>query len=128
MSTSRKSALRKAEEIQLDAKSLGFDWPEPAPVFDKVAEELEEVKEALEQQSQAHTQEELGDLLFAVVNLARHLKINSEQALHEANDKFSARFEKVKALATEQGIDMRESDLDTLEKLWSKVKEDDKGK
>ncbi|MFC4701647.1 MazG nucleotide pyrophosphohydrolase domain-containing protein [Glaciecola siphonariae] len=117
-----KSQLSAAQQIQLDAKALGFDWPDVQPVFAKVLEELDEVKEAVAHQTKAQVIEELGDLLFAVVNLARHLDVPAEHALQLANQKFNQRFGAVKAIAEQRNINMKLADIDTLERIWLEVK------
>jgi ATP diphosphatase len=115
-------ALHDAEKIQRDAKSLGFDWPDVFPVFDKVAEELSEVKDALATKQYEDVEEEVGDLLFAAVNLARHLNVSPSHALVLANQKFSLRFEDVKHLAAIRNINMAKADIALLEALWTEVK------
>lgn len=114
--------LSEAEQVQVEAKHLGFDWPEALPVFDKVLEELNEVKEAFTRNDKAAQQDELGDLLFAVVNLCRHLEIAPSDALMQATDKFSNRFAIVKALARQREIKMKESSIEQLEGLWEEAK------
>ena len=85
-------ALMHAAKIQTRASRHGFDWPGPTPVFDKIEEELAEVREAVESDDQQQIRDEIGDLLFVVVNLARHLKVEPETALREGSRKFSRRF------------------------------------
>ena len=114
--------------LQLHAKALGFDWSEPMPVFDKVLEELDEVKDAFVDQSASEMHEELGDLLFAVINLSRHLQVDPTSALAQANEKFSQRFTEVEALAEAEQINMLEADLETLEALWRRVKQKNRNK
>ncbi len=113
-------ALLRAEKLQKRAARTGFDWTDTAKVVDKVIEELEEVREA---QSQEHREEEVGDLLFAVVNLARHLKIDPETALRKANRKFDRRFRAMEDMAGEQFAALS---LDEQEGLWQRAKAQEK--
>ncbi len=116
-------ALVQCEKIQNRAASHGFDWPEVLPVFDKVMEELTEVKEAWESGDQAHIQEEVGDLLLVAVNLARHLKVNPEIALRESTKKFSSRFQYIEQQVQESGRDLRGCELAELDALWDQAKQ-----
>jgi MazG family protein len=116
-------ALMRAEKVQKKAARVSFDWSEAAPVIAKIREELAEVEAELgAPQASAKIEEEVGDLLFSVVNLARKLKIDGETALQRATDKFSGRFRKVEALAKERGINMEKSTLAELDVLWDEVK------
>lgn len=115
-------ALVQCEKIQNRAASHGFDWPEAAPVFDKVTEELNEVREAWESGDQAHIQEEVGDLLLVAVNLARHLKVNPEIALRESTRKFSTRFQYIERQVQATGRNLRECELAELDGLWLEAK------
>lgn len=115
-------ALVQCEKIQNKAASHGFDWPEVAPVFDKVMEELEEIKEAWQSEDQAHIQEEVGDLLLVAVNLARHLKVNPEIALKEATRKFSNRFNYIEQQVEASGRILRDCELAELDDLWDEAK------
>ena len=115
-------ALVQCEKIQNRAASHGFDWPEVPPVFDKVIEELEEVKEAWGSGDQAHIQEEIGDLLLVVVNLARHLKVAPEIALKESNKKFSRRFQYIEEQVEASGRELRDCELDELDTFWDEAK------
>lgn len=112
-------ALMRAEQLQRRAARVGFDWPNVDAVFPKVEEELEEIKAALAQQeSQQRVEEELGDLLFSVTNLARHLKIDAEQALRRGNEKFERRFAHVEATLSEQGLSCEHATLEQMEAAW----------
>ncbi len=116
-------ALSRALKIQKRASNVGFDWSSVPPVLDKVSEELEEVREAIASGEQAAISEELGDLLFATVNVARHLNVNPETALRAANIKFSERLHFVERQAQEQGVaisDCTEAQLDTF---WNLAKQ-----
>ena len=89
-----------------------------------MSEELKELQEAYTEGNQEHIHEELGDLLFSVVNVSRFVKVDSEEALTNSTDKFIDRFSKVEKMANEQGMDMKNTDLDTLDKLWDLAKKD----
>jgi len=93
-----------------------------AGAFEKIAEEARELQEAIDEAQPDEQRDELGDLLFAVVNVARHLDIDAELALRAATDKFRARFETVERLAAARSIDLRTSDLATLDALWNEAK------
>ncbi|GAA0855606.1 nucleoside triphosphate pyrophosphohydrolase [Aliiglaciecola litoralis] len=116
--------LIRAQKLQNRCAKVGFDWPQVEPVIDKVKEEVAEVMEELEKpiHDQSKIEEEIGDLLFAVVNLARHLKVDSETAIRKANAKFEQRFKQVELLLKEQGRSLESSDLDTMEAAWQQVK------
>lgn len=115
-------ALVQCEKIQNRAASHGFDWPEVPPVFDKVIEELDEVREAWQSGDQAHVQEEVGDLLLVAVNLARHLKVNPEIALKESTKKFSRRFQYIEQQVQASGRDLRDCELAELDAFWNEAK------
>jgi ATP diphosphatase len=113
-------ALLRAVKLQRRAARIGFDWPEARAVFDKIAEEIAELSRELESGGdRGRLEDETGDLLFAVANLARKLDVDPEAALRRANDKFERRFRHVEALAAEHNIG---ADLDSLEALWQEVK------
>ena len=106
--------------------SLGFDWPTYHGALDKVSEEVLEVKEALEHDPFSdHTAEEIGDLLFATVNVARHVKRDPEQLMRSANNKFSARFEKVQAYLNAQGKSLDTATLEEMDSAWDVIKKQD---
>lgn len=113
-------ALWRAEKVQKKAKKAGFDWPDAAGALDKLSEELGELKEAIDQDT--NVEEELGDLLFAAVNVARFVKADPEQTLTAATEKFISRFAKVEELARQQGRDMAQMPLSELDRLWEQVK------
>lgn len=116
-------SLSKAKKIQRRVAGLGFDWPSYHGALDKVAEEVDEVKEALAVDPySAHSAEEVGDLLFATVNVARHIKRDPEQLLRAANDKFSVRFEKVQAYLTERGQSLDTATLEQMDAAWEAIK------
>ncbi len=116
-------ALIKSEKIQNRAAHYGFSWQTVEPVFDKVLEELNEVKEAYQSGNQAHVQEEIGDLLFVAANLARHLKVNPELALKEGNQKFTRRFHYIEQKVKDSGRTLRDCDLDELNRYWDQAKQ-----
>ncbi|MCI5705004.1 nucleoside triphosphate pyrophosphohydrolase [Candidatus Pseudoscillospira sp. SGI.172] len=113
-------ALWRAEKVQKKAKKAGFDWPDASGAMDKLSEELEELKQAVTENS--NVAEELGDLLFAAVNVSRFIKADPEETLTAATDKFISRFEKVERLAAQTGQDMAELPLEELDKLWEEAK------
>ena len=115
-------ALLECEKIQDRAAQHGFDWQTVQPVFDKVLEELDEVKEAWQLGNQAHIQEEIGDLLLVVVNLARHLNVNPEIALKQSTQKFSKRFRYIEKQVAAAGRVLRDCELDELDTFWNEAK------
>ncbi len=115
-------ALMRAEKVQKKAKGFGFDWDNIDPVYEKVYEEIDEVKEAFKSGDEADIREEYGDLLFAVVNMGRFLGTDPETALTGATNKFISRFAKMEKLAQEKGLDMGKMDLKALDELWNCVK------
>ncbi|KFA58734.1 nucleoside triphosphate pyrophosphohydrolase [Gilliamella sp. wkB18] len=118
-------ALMQAEKIQKRCASVGFDWHNMSSVLDKVQEEIDEVKQELEQleQNPQKIEEELGDLLFAIVNLARHLKIKSELCLKQANKKFTRRFQQVESMLKQKNITLIDATLEQMETAWQSVKQ-----
>ena len=115
-------ALMRADKVQKKAAKVGFDWDSVDGAFDKVSEELAELKEAVLMGAQDNVREELGDLLFSVVNVSRFIKVDSEEALTGATDKFIDRFSKVEKMALDRGLDMKETSLEELDKLWDEAK------
>lgn len=115
--------LSRAHRIQERVSRVGFDWADTRGAFDKVAEELEEVRIALEEEPSPALEEELGDLLFAVVNLTRLAGRHALNAMRRANWKFTARFEALEGLAEERGVVLGEATLEELDALWEAVKE-----
>ena len=116
-------ALSRALKIQKRASHVGFDWSSLAPVLDKVSEELQEVREAIASAEPAAISEELGDLLFATVNVARHLKVDPETALRAANIKFSQRLHCVEQQARQQGLAISDCSEAQLDALWNLAKQ-----
>ena len=115
-------ALARAEAAQRDAARLGFDWPEIAPVFDKVHEEIDEIRAALAQGNLPHAQDELGDLLFAVVNLARFLDVAPGHALDNTTTRFHQRFVRVCEIVREAGKSPEVCTLEELDAAWEQAK------
>lgn len=116
-------ALHFAVKCQSKAASVGFDWSNAEEVLDKLDEESRELHDAVKQKtSQEVIQDEIGDMLFTLVNIARHCNIDPEVALHHANQKFMRRFKHVEKLAKEKNIALSEADLENLEALWNEAK------
>ena len=115
-------ALMRAQKLQKRAAKSGFDWPDLTGVWDKIDEEIGEVKEAVETGNPTDVEEEIGDLLFSVVNLSRKLGVDSEVALRRTNTKFSRRFKSVEERA---GESIRDLDLETLETYWQAAKSEE---
>ncbi len=116
-------ALMRARALQRRAARVGFDWPDALAVLDKVREETDELEAALQQgEDRARLQEEVGDLLFAVVNLARHLDLDAEEALRQGNEKFVRRFEAMRARLAASGRALADCDAATLEAAWQEAK------
>ena len=114
-------ALWRAEKVQKKAKKAGFDWPDVSGALDKLSEELEELKTAVAEGT--NVEEELGDLLFSAVNVSRFVKVDTEEALNGATDKFIGRFRKVEEEAARQGRTLEGMSLAELDKLWEHAKE-----
>lgn len=119
-------ALLRATKLQGRAARVGFQWPDLAPVFAKVEEELAEVKEAVAAGDKTHIEEELGDLLFMVANLARYLDADAETALRGANSKFERRFRHIEQSLKAQGKDIKSSTLAEMDQLWDDAKAKEK--
>lgn len=115
-------ALLRALKLQQKAAKVGFDWSEAAPILDKIAEETAELKEAMAAEDKANIAEEYGDLLFAMVNLGRHLEIDAETALIAANDKFKRRFDFIEKSLKDAGSSLEAADLDEMENIWIEAK------
>lgn len=117
-------ALLRADKIQQRAARVGFDWPDVQPVWEKLAEEIAEVHDAIASNDANAVEDEIGDLLFTVVNLARHLKIDPEKSLTRSTAKFEKRFRRVEQLAADQNSHLNELDLAALDALWNSAKKD----
>jgi MazG family protein len=119
-------SLLRAYELSARAATVGFDWAGPGDVLDKLDEEVAEIREAVESGASGHSsrvEDEVGDLLFAVANLARKLGIEPESALRRANDKFTRRFEAVEQRVSGQGRSMKDATLTELDAEWNRVKD-----
>ena len=119
-------ALTRSEKLQKRAANHGFDWPDYRPVLDKVEEELAELREAIDLNNARHIEEELGDLIFACVNLGRHQGINLETCLRRANQKFATRFRAMEVIAENDNLDFEGLSLDEKNDLWLQVKNKEK--
>lgn len=118
--------LLEAQKISKKAAKVGFDWENAEQIFDKLHEEIDELKAAINSKNQNEIAEETGDLLFAVVNLARHLKVDSETALKQTNRKFRRRFALVERGLKEQNKTFADTDLSEMDALWNRAKETEK--
>lgn len=117
--------LLRAHRMQEKASGIGFDWEDADGAWAKVAEELEEVREAMESGNPEGVSEELGDLLFSVVNLTRLAGLHATNALDRANTKFKDRFGRLEGLARTRGLRVEESSLEKLDAMWEEVKRDE---
>jgi ATP diphosphatase len=115
-------ALTRAVKLQKRAARVGFDWPDVEQVLDKIREEIDELKAA---ESAAHRHEEFGDVMFVMANLARHLNIDPEQALRDANQKFTRRFNGIEDKLQQDGRTPPQSDLAEMDALWNAVKQEE---
>ena len=119
-------ALLRAVKLQKRAARVGFDWPETSQVLDKIVEEAAELKEAAANLTPDKVEEEFGDLLFVMANLARHMGVEPEAALRRANGKFTRRFERIEALLADQGKRPEDSDLAEMDALWDQAKAEER--
>jgi MazG family protein len=119
-------ALTRAAKLQRRAARVGFDWPEAAPIFDKIAEEIVELRDAIANEGADRIEDELGDLLFAVVNLARKLDHDPEQALRRACRKFERRFRRVETLLAADDKLPGSASLDEMEAKWQQAKKEER--
>ncbi len=117
-------ALVKALRIQEKAKQVGFEWENIEQVKMKLDEELGELKEAIESKKQQHIEEEFGDVFFSLINYARFLNIDPENALELTNKKFMNRFQKIESILYEKGIEVQNSTLEEMDKIWNEIKKD----
>ncbi len=120
-------ALLRAEKLQKKAAKVGFEWPGPAQVLDKLEEELQEMREALENGSLAEKTDELGDLLFVLANLGRMMGINPETALRNCNNKFERRFKGLEEELKLKSIELTDASLEQMEQEWIKQKHKERG-
>ncbi len=112
----------RAQRLQQKASYAGFDWDEVEQVWDKIHEEIQELKEAQSNSAKEHISEEIGDVLFSVVNLARFLDIPAEDALRKTNQKFTERFAQVEAELKKRGKTVEDSSLEEMDEIWNEVK------
>ena len=115
-------ALSMARRIQENASAVGFDWENVEGVFEKVLEELEELKKSLSNEDKERISEELGDLLFSVVNLSRFLNVDPENALRKATERFWRRFRKMEEMIEKDGLRFEDLSIEELDRYWEKVK------
>lgn len=119
-------ALMRSEKLQKRAARTGFDWTDPKDIFSKLEEEMGEVRDAIDEADTDHIEEEVGDLLFVAVNLARRLNVDPEVALRKANSKFERRFRAMEKIAPNGVSGFSDLDLDAQEALWIAVKRKEK--
>lgn len=115
-------ALVRSLKLQKRAARVGFDWPTVSKVLEKIEEETKELVEAKEFESQERINEEFGDLMFSIVNLGRHLKVDPEEALKKTNIKFITRFKFIEDEIKSEGRDLEDTSLEEMEKLWQRAK------
>ena len=120
-------ALMKAQKITEKAARVGFDWEHVDQVYAKVLEELHEFEETMAEGNQARMEAELGDLLFAIVNLGRFLSLNPEEALRKTIDRFAKRFAHIEETMHARGVQMKDSTLEEMDKLWEEAKAAERG-
>lgn len=115
-------ALIRAYRIQGKAAAVGFDWAEAAPVWEKLDEEIAELKQAVAHGDKDHIEEELGDLLFTLVNVSRFIDVHPEDALRRTIEKFERRFRQVESVFAERGASLSEATLEEMDRVWDAVK------
>ena len=115
-------ALVEALKLQERAAKVGFDWSEPAPILDKIEEEVGELREALHSGNRHAVADELGDLIFALVNIGRHVGADPEMALRGTNTKFRNRFSHIEDTLAANGESLEEATLERMEELWQAAK------
>ncbi len=120
--------LTRAVKLQKRAARVGFDWKQAKDVLDKIAEETQELREAIGNADKAHIEEEFGDLLFVLANLSRHLDVDPETAMRSANEKFIRRFSHIEDTLAAAGQTLDDATLDEMETIWNEAKEIDKEK
>jgi uncharacterized protein YabN with tetrapyrrole methylase and pyrophosphatase domain len=116
-------SLLRAHEIGTRVGAVGFEWAKAADVVDKIEEEVAEVRKAVSSEGVARTEEEMGDLLFAIANLARRLGIDSESALRKANEKFTKRFTELEERLHAKGRSVHDATLEEMEAEWTIIKQ-----
>jgi ATP diphosphatase len=117
-------SINRAEKLQKRASEVGFDWDDPMGVLDKIEEEVQELREAIASGNPDRIQDEMGDLLFAQINLARHLKVKADQALRGTNQKFERRFKFVEQCVAASGNSWDNHSLDQLDQYWDRAKQE----
>lgn len=115
-------AMMRAQKLQDAAAEFYFDWPEVMPVLDKIEEEIAELREAMQTENQDHIKAEMGDVLFACINLARHVNVDAESALRQTNEKFIRRFDYVVQQMQNSGIEFSPDQLNQMEQFWQQSK------
>jgi ATP diphosphatase len=115
-------ALTRALELQKKASTVGFDWNDPRAVLNKIREETDEIEAALDAGDTTHVIDEVGDLLFVAVNLARHMKADPDSALRKTNTKFTRRFAYIERALKARGKTLEQSSLDEMDALWNEAK------
>ncbi|WP_457567515.1 nucleoside triphosphate pyrophosphohydrolase [Desulfurobacterium sp.] len=118
--------LERAMKIQKKAARVGFDWSDSKDVIKKVKEELKEVEKEIEKGNRENLEKEIGDLLFSIVNLARHFNVSPTVALHRANEKFIERFSRMEKLAKKTGKTLSQMTVEEMDKLWETVKKEER--
>ncbi len=119
-------ALPRAQKLQKRAARVGFEWPQAIDVFDKIEEEIAELRHAIAENDTVNIEEEIGDMMFCLVNLGRMLGVDCETSLRKANDKFELRFKGIEKEVKSQGKDMTHASLDEMELLWQSQKQKEK--
>jgi len=119
-------SLHKALRIQEKVATVGFEWENVVDVEVKIDEEITELKEAMKTNNKNEIEDEFGDLLFTLVNISRYIKVNPDEALRKSTNKFLQRFNKLENYFNDKGIEINDVNLDDLEKIWGKVKEEGK--
>ncbi len=119
-------SLVKAIRIQEKAKQVGFEWDHKEQVFEKIEEELKELQEAEQSQNQQHIEEELGDVLFSIINYARFLQVDADLALDRTNKKFIDRFQRMEQLALSEGKKLEDMTLQEMDAIWNRIKQQNK--
>jgi ATP diphosphatase len=120
-------ALTRAFKLQEKASKVGFDWRDPHAVIAKIREEIDEAEAEIEAGNSRAVREEIGDLLFALANLARHLDVDPENALKGTNAKFERRFAHIEARLSERGLEPKQASLDEMDELWNEAKRRERG-
>lgn len=119
-------SLLRAYKIQSRAAKVGFDWESVGGIFDKISEEVDELKEAINLKEKEKIEEEIGDILFSIVNLARFLKVDPETALRKTNKKFEKRFRELEKIAKNKGKKLNEMSLQDMDIIWDELKKSKK--